>query len=136
MDAFKVILDWAEVILHLLSGELPFFYNNIALIIWAGSILLSFLVGAITKKTAQNFTIWMLSVFVFSATADLVYRHCYNPNSDLTHFYNWISPWRGGQFMFLPLWVLTFLGAIYQILTLLNMQKKRRQIEADKFKQS
>src|SRR5687768_715255 len=102
------ILEWTEAILTLLSGGMVF--NLLAiflgLIPWFVSLLLwcAFEGKRLSKHQALIFGNATAGLIV--AAADLAYRQYFNNDSTLRDVANWISPFRGGQFMFLPLWLL------------------------------
>jgi hypothetical protein len=120
LETIKTIFEWAEAILTLLSGGMVYFFNILALFLgwlpWAISITLWNLARH-RLSPSRAFAFGNATAGIIVAGADLSYRHYLNTSSSLRDPVNWISPFRGGQFMFLPLWLLgistTVLASLY-----------------------
>ena len=121
LELIKKILEWAEAILTLLSGGMVYFFNILAILLgllpWFVSISLWFVIARNRLSNERAFVFGNGTAGIVVTVADLSYRNYFNTGSSLANLLNWISPYRGGQFMFVPLWLLgigtTVLIALY-----------------------
>ncbi len=123
LETLKTILEWIQAVLTVLTGG--FVFNIAALIVgwfpWVLSVIICLNIKRISKH--RGFAYGNMIGGFTAMLADLLWRARLHEGS-LHVFLNWISPLRGGQFMFLPIWIWGGLVGLLSILALASRAPK------------